>query len=549
MTADPTLTDLLVDTVAAAPDSVACIDGGAVPRRVTRAELWRRTVALRDDLREHGVGEGDCVGVWLPNWSDAVVAQFAVAALGAHVIGINTRYGVAEVAHVLGRARPVVVLIAHEFVRLDLRTTLHAAVAEAGVPAPSIGVLTGPDRDPAGPDAVAAYDAGAGAWGPTPAVEPGGAADPDLAALRGAPDGPAVAFTTSGSTGMPKLAAHHGSAVAEHARNVAVAGGWDASSVSLVVLPLSGVFGFVPAFAALAAGGAALLEPTFDTDVVLAHMAEFGVTHLAGADDIAGRLMAQWREHPADLGAWRRMLLGDFYGTSLQVAAWTEDELGVPTLGIYGSSETFALAAFWRKDDPAPERRRGGGRPVSDRIEVRAVDPVTGAPPAGDEPGELQFRGYNVVDAYLGDDDGAIRERSFTADGWFRSGDLGTVRADGSFDYRGRMGESLRLRGFLVEPAEIEVRLAEHPAVARCKVVGVTVDGDTRAFGFVEPVPGAEPDPAELRAWCAATLARFKVPESVHVIDDMPTTVGTNGSKIRAGALRELAEQMIGTGS
>lgn len=542
MTSGPTLTDLLTDTVAAAPGSVVLVDGGTQPRRVTRAELWRRTVTLRDELREHGVGEGDCVGVWLPNWSDAVVAQFAVAALGAHVIGINTRYGVAEVAHVLGHARPVVVLVAHAFLHLDLRTTLHDAVAAAGVPAPSVAVLTGPGQDPAAPDEVAGYDAGAGAWTPTPA---GAVGDLDLDALRGTPDGLAVAFTTSGSTGMPKLAGHRGSAVAAHARHVAAAGGWDENSVSLVVLPLSGVFGYVPAFTAIAAGGTALLEPTFDTEVVVRHMAEFAVTHLASADDVGGRLMAQWREHPVDLGAWRRMLLGDFYGNSMQVAAWTDDELDIPTLGIYGSSETFALAAFWREHDPSPARRRGGGHPVSDGIEVRAVDPVTGGAPTGGEPGELQFRGYNVVDAYLGDDDGSIRARSFTADGWFRSGDLGTVRADGGFDYLCRMGDSLRLRGFLVEPAEIEVRLAEHPAVARTKVVGITVDGDTRAIAFVEATPGAEPDPVELRAWCAATLARFKVPETVHVIDEMPTTVGTNGSKIRSAALRELAEQLM----
>ena len=63
MNARPTLTDLLTDTVVAAPDSVVLVDGGPQPRRVTRAELWRRTVALHDDLRDHGVGEGDCVGV------------------------------------------------------------------------------------------------------------------------------------------------------------------------------------------------------------------------------------------------------------------------------------------------------------------------------------------------------------------------------------------------------------------------------------------------------------------------------------------------------
>lgn len=537
--ARPTLADLLAETVAADPTSTAAIDTRPEPRRVTRAELWRRTVALRDDLRGRGVTEGDCVGVWLPNWSDSLVWQFAAAALGAHVIGINTRYGIADVAHVLDNAQPKVVAVAHDFLGLDLAPRLHAAVAESVAPAPSVAVVTGPGREPA--TGEAAYDVGAGAWVPTPFPTGGHL---DLDALRGAPDTVAVAFTTSGSTGRPKLAAHLGSAVASHARNTAAAGGWDESSVSLVVLPLSGVFGYVPAVTAIAAGGAALLEPSFDPELVLRHMAEFAVTHLASADDISGRLMAAWRDHPADLEAWRRMLIADFYGNSLQVSAWAENEVGTAVFGVYGSSELFALTSFWREHDPAPARWRGGGRPVSDEIEVRAVDPVTGEPPTDGEPGELQFRGYNVVDTYLGDTDGAIRRRSFTDDGWFRSGDLGSVRPDGSFEYLCRMGDSIRLKGFLVEPAEIEVRLAEHPAVARTKVVGITVDGETRAVAFVEPVPGDDPDPAELRAWCAATLAKFKVPETVHVIPEMPTTVGTNGSKIRAVALRELAEQL-----
>ncbi|MCE0765649.1 AMP-binding protein [Pseudonocardia kujensis] len=537
-----TLADLLADTAVAAPESTALIDGGPEPHRVTRAELVARVLTLREDLRAHGVGEGDCVGVWLPNWSESLVVQFAAAALGAHVIGINTRYGVADVAHVLDRARPRVVMIAHDFLGLDLRARLRDAVAEADAPAPAVAVVTGPGRPPADEAAAATYDVGAGAWVPTP---PSGAADPE--ALRGTSDALAVAFTTSGSTGMPKLAAHLGSAVATHARNVAAAGGWDAESVSLVVLPLSGVFGYVPALTAIAAGGAALLEPTFDDGLVVRHMAEFGVTHLASADDVAGRLMESHRAHGGDLSRWRRMLLGDFYGKSIRVAEWAEKETDTPTMGIFGSSELFALTSFWLEHDPAPARWRAGGRPVSTEIEVRAVDPVTGGPAPEGEPGELQFRGYNVVDAYLGDTDGALRARSFTADGWFRSGDLGTVRPDGAFDYAGRMGDSIRLRGFLVEPAEIEVRLAEHPSVARTKVVGVTVADDTKAVAFVEAVPGADPDPAELRAWCARTLAKFKVPDSVHLVEEMPTTVGTNGSKIKAAALRELAVQLYAT--
>ena len=156
------------------------------------------------------------------------------------------------------------------------------------------------------------------------------------------------------------------------------------------------------------------------------------------------------------------------------------------------------------------------------------------------EAGELQFRGYNVVDGYLGDP--ARRDAVLTADGWFRSGDLGTVRPDGSFEYLCRAGDALRLRGFLVEPAEIENRLIEHAGVAEAKVVGLRpAEGETQAVAFAVLQGEKPPTPGELLAWCAATLARHKVPHALHVIDAMPVTTGTNGTKVRAAQLREWA--------
>ena len=198
-----TLTDLLAATVAADPTSTAVVDMQPEPRRVSREELWRRTVTLRDNLREHGVGAGDCVGVWLPNWSDSLVWQFATAALGAHIVGINTRYGVTDVVHLMDHARPKVIAIAHDFIGLDLGAKLHIAVRDSTAPAPSVAVLTGPGRAPATLEALATYDTGVGSWVPATVSTTG---EIDLDALRGAPDAVAVAFTTSGSTGMPKLA-------------------------------------------------------------------------------------------------------------------------------------------------------------------------------------------------------------------------------------------------------------------------------------------------------------------------------------------------------
>ncbi|MDQ3826739.1 MAG: AMP-binding protein, partial [Actinomycetota bacterium] len=206
-----------------------------------------------------------------------------------------------------------------------------------------------------------------------------------------------------------------------------------------------------------------------------------------------------------------------------------------------GSSELFALTAFWPADRPTELRWTGGGQVVMPSIEVRVADPATDRVLPDGEDGELQFRGPNVVDTYLGDP--GVAATAFTEDGWFRSGDLGRLVGPGTFQYVCRMGDVLRLRGFLVDPAEIEFRLAAHPAVRLTKVVGAPDPngGGTIAVAFVVPQGPDEPDEDELKEWCAQALAKFKVPARIHVIDSMPTTSGTNGIKIRTAVLREMA--------
>jgi acyl-CoA synthetase (AMP-forming)/AMP-acid ligase II len=519
--------------VDADPDAVILFDahagrGPALP--VTRQELRARAAEVAAGLRALGVEQGDCVAVWLPNWSQAVAVQLAALAIGAHVIGVNTRYNVEEVTHVLAMARPRAVVIAHGFHDLDLLGRFRTAVDAAATDAPSTLVATAPGAEPLLD--VSAYDVGAGAV-PFPSSCPDGSLTPSETA------GLATAFTTSGSTGRPKLAGHGETALVQHALAAGRRMGIRPGDLVLGALPLSGVFGFNATMAGILAGAAVLLEPTFDAPGVLADMAHYGVTHVAAGDDLLGRLVAAWRvDRPALSLRW--IGIADFEGRAQELSAWAETEVGAQVTGLYGSSELFALTAIWPTDYPSELRWTGGGQVVMPEIRVRVVDPATGRVLPEGEDGELQFRGPNVVEEYLGDP--GIAATVFTADGWFRSGDLGRMVAADVFQYICRMGDVLRLRGFLVDPAEIEHRLVSHGAVRSAKVVGVPgPEGGTLAVAFVVPEGSAEPGEEELQQWCAATLAKFKVPSQVHVIDQMPTTSGTNGTKIRAAALREMA--------
>lgn len=424
--------------------------------------------------------------------------------------------------------------------RATVADRLRSAVVEAEVPPPSVAVVAGPGCITPSDADVAGYDLGAGAWGPTQTL---GDAPLDLHAFDDVADGLIVAFTTSGSTGKPKLAAHRGSNVVHHSRGVARLADLGPESRTLLPLPLAGVLSFRPAYAALAAGGALVLQPGFDAGHALDLMERHRVTHLTAADDIGSALHAAWTAQPRDLGAFRRFLFGDFYGRSREVAGWLESTTGGTAVGVFGSSEVFALLTFWPADEDREIRTgHAGGMPSSPETELRIVDPVTRRVLPAGESGELEVRGYAVVDAYLGDD-GALMSANVDADGWFHTGDLCSLREDGALFYHCRMGDSLRLKGFLVEPVEIETVVADLPGVHMAKAVGVDGEGETRLVLFVTAETGHTLSAESIRQHCVERLAKYKVPEFVHVIDAMPTTRGANGTKIRAAALRELAAE------
>ncbi len=533
-----TVRDLLQRAIDADPDAPLVIlpDEDGDDLTLSRAEFGVLAASLARQFREYGVAEGDCVGVWLPNWPVTLAAQFAASAVGAHVIGINTRYNVAEVGNVVLRARPKIVLIAHDFVGLDLlgrMTEARRTALDAGRDWTD-PVLIPVARPGAAVDDVAAYDLGGGSG---ILGDPAGEALADFPVVAGDPL--CVAFTTSGSTGLPKLAAHDDSSVTTHAESCAAAMGLTDDDVFVCALPLSGTFGFSAAMAAVAAGSSLLMHPSFRPDQLAMQIPKFRISAFAFGDDMLARLREEWEKQGADFGSLRWTGVADFNGDSQQYAEWLES-LGAHATGVYGSSEVFALISMWPTSVSAPQRWAGGGTLVGADMEFRIVDEAGELVPDG-EKGEIQFRGPNVVRAYLGQPEKLAE--NVTRDGWFKSGDLAQQVDDRSFTYLARMSDALRLKGFLVEPDEIAMRLASHPDVERAKVVGVQATGEPEAIGFVTLREGAAVTGEELVDYCRAALAKFKVPAAVYVIDEMPTTASANGTKIKAVTLREWALQ------
>ena len=502
----PRLEDLLTGH----DDAAAFVAGG---RSTSRAQLRDAALAAAATLTSLGFKRGDVLALWLPNGGAWLQLLFAAARIGILIVPISTRYKAPEVKHLLQVSRARAIVAPARF--LDIEYAAIARSLKADV-ATLEQVLELDDATGFMPRA-----AGAAAVAPVNSDEL------------------LCCFSTSGTTGYPKLAAHGHASIARHAAHVARALDLRAGDAMLCVMPLFGVFGFMAALAALAGAASCVFMPVFDVAEAARIISRERVTHAIGTDAMFDTIL---RVEGADFSTLRRAVLGDFVGLHLQ-ATQRGDELGVKFSNTYGSSECYSLMSFNDWHASVEQRAQGGGVPVDPAILVRVVDAESGVEMAEGERGEIQIRGPNVLAGYLNNPEATAK--AMTADGWFRSGDLGYREGKG-YVYLARMGDSLRLRGFLVDPAEIENCLIEHPSVSGAQVVGVkrTGEGDV-AVAYVI-VPGGAADEARLIVHCRERMAAYKVPRRIIAIDEFPSVNGPNGVKIQKRVLREMATMVLG---
>nr|WP_282571854.1 AMP-binding protein [Roseomonas acroporae] len=515
-------------TAARHPGATALV--GAA-RRLDYATFAAASRRVAEALSRQGIGPGDRVAVWLPNRPEFLVLLFALARLGACAVFVNTRFRGEEVSSLIDRARPSALVTAWGFAPVDFPALLEGILPDARAP---LRFVVGVDA-PEGAAAVAGLP-----------VLPWEALELALerAADDAAPDAACLTFTTSGTTAGPKLVLHRQRAVAGHALDVMRGFGTDApEAAALSAIPLCGTFGLTLAMAAIAGGARIVTMDRFDAAEADALIRRERVTHSSGGDDLAERLIEAAAGRPYDVpllfgfGAFRP-------GADAVVARG--DAIGLRCRGVYGSSEVQALFSLQPAD--SPRRAFGGGIPVGG-AEIRVRDAATGGLAAPGVNGELEFRAPSLFAGYLNNPEATAK--AMTADGFFRSGDLGRIEPEGSpaggFGFEARIGDTLRLGGFLVNPEEIEGFLKRQPGVAEAQVVGVEGDpgggggGGTAAVAFVQAAAGAALSEPALLAACRDGLARFKVPARIVTVESFPVTESPNGPKIQRVRLREMA--------
>jgi len=518
---DKTMDEFLVESMRQAPDKTAIVAhrvDRSASRRFTYRELGDMVARCAGALREMGVVPGDVVSVQLPNWWEFVVTAFACGRIGAVVNPLMPIFRERELRYMLGFAQSKVLIVPQMYRGFD-----HAAMATGlRLELPNLRHIVVVDGD-----AQHSFD-GRMLQCATP-VTP--SVDPAPAALQ--PDDVSVMVFTSGTTGDPKGVMHSSNTLLACLNALRGRFGLAPDDVLLCATPVGHMTGYAAVMMlAVRLGGTMVLQDIWDGARGVALMAEEGVTYTAASTPFLTDIcdaVAAGAPRPQEL---RAFLCGGapIPPTLIERAA---RELDLAVCSLWGMTE--ALSGTLTEPQRAAEKSSTtDGRPL-EGMEVLVADAHGQSLPVG-QTGRLLVRGAQVFLGYFKRPD----LPAYDADGWFDTGDLAYMDAEGYIRINGRTKDVLIRGGENVPVFEIESLLVAHPAVAASAVVGYPDRRlGERACAFVVLKPGASFDLAALQAHMAQSqVAKQYWPERVRVVEELPRTPT---GKIQKFRLREIA--------
>ena len=514
-----TLIELVREQAQARPHAIAlvCAQGNFSYR-----DLADRASRVAGALQALGVTRGERVGLLLGNCVEWLDVCLGASAVGATAVPLSTWSTRSELAFLLPDAKLSVLVASPSFGDHDFAASLVALQGVAGVPtADRIWLVDSGDAR------LAHYD---GIIETAPRFEP---LPPGQAA---SPDDDALVLYTSGSTSAPKAVPLRHFAVIENAFNIGERQGLTPDDRVLLSSPLFWAFGSANALPATFSHGATLvLMEKFDAALALATIAREQCTAIYTLPAMS----AAMAHHPNyDRQKLASLRTGVTIG-SPEEFLFAADKLGTTELcNIYGATETCGNCAVTWHHWPLQRRAHCQGPPLPGQ-EMRFVDDATGAIVPNGTPGLAEVRGY-TTQGYSGTS-AAQNTKAFTADGYYRTGDMGLLNAEGDFVFVGRVSEMIKRAGINVSPAEVEAVLRRHPSVKDAAVVGVpdAARGE-RIFAYVVPTAAAEFDVAALMRHCATESSKYKMPDHIEACTSLPLTVT---GKLQRNELKQMAIQ------
>ena len=451
------------------------IDG----RAATHAELDARAARAAGALRKRGLAPGDRVLLAGPSSLELVTAYLGILRAGATVVPVDPRLTASELEHLLGDAEPAAAVVS---------APVRELLADGG-DGPSL--VVGLEADGGGPRVADLLDGSALPAGPAAA--------------------PAMLAYTSGTTGRPKRALLSHGNVLSSIRAAMRAWRWREEDVLVHALPLSHQHGLSGVHATLLAGSRAVVHSAFDAERLEAALD--GASVLFAVPAMYEQLAF---ERPPRL----RLAVSGSAPLPRRLAERLAGRLGGLPLERYGSTEAgLDLSNLY----DGPRRVGAVGFPLPG-VEARLG-----------EDGELLVRGPQVFGGYRGRPDATTE--ALAPDGWFRTGDLAAVDADGWFTITGRLKELIVSGGLNVYPAEVEQALETHPAVARAAVAGVPSERWGEEVVAFAVAAGEDLDADALIAHCRERLSAYKCPKRVVALRELPVN---RMGKVQRDRLAEL---------
>lgn len=522
---EETISINLAKTAAKYPHNIALIDAAA-DRQWSYEQFYRDVRGLATGLHRAGVVTGERVGIWALNRWEWTMVQYATAEIGAIMVNINPAYRQHELNYVLQQAG-ITTLISSEAVPTSNYPQLIQRAED------ELGAL---DR------VIIMNDA---SWDEVFDVEPDDAALDAIQATLSNTDPINIQYT-SGTTGFPKGATLSHRNILNNGFFVGEINRYTDQDRICIPVPYYHCFGMVMGNLAATTHGAAMVLPaqSFNAQQTLAAVEEYQCTSLYGVPTMFIAELALDNLADFDLSSLRTGIMAGSPCPD-EVMRKVIDTMNMDEVTIcYGMTETSPVSMQTRPDDDLKLRVSTVGRP-SPHAEIKIVDPATGETQPINTPGELCTRGYLVMQGYWNQQDKT--DEALGEDGWMRTGDVAEMDENGYVQVTGRMKDMVIRGGENIYPREIEEFLYTHPDILDAQVIGVPDERyGEELMAWVQLRKGAPQLTAEgLREFSEGSLAKYKIPRYVHVVDDFPTTVT---GKVRKVEMRETSLSLLEQG-
>jgi acyl-CoA synthetase (AMP-forming)/AMP-acid ligase II len=462
--------------------------GGPQPSSIRLDEMYTQSLAVAGGLAGLGVEPGDVVAIWVPNWVEGALAYQAVMMLGATAVPIIHIYGPHEVGFILRQSKARVLVMPDRWRNIDYRQRFDA-------------ITDAPDLQQVVTIGEGAGPGGAINWSRVAAASP-------LSRMPTThPDDRCLLIYTSGTTADPKGVQHTTNTLMSEVQTTAAAIG-ERAGANLAAFPSGHIAGVLGLLRMFLLGSTCVLMDTWDPVLAARLVDQHKIAFASGTPFYLSSMMDAAEQHGRDLTSFASFMVG---AASVPPALVERAEaMGIPVYRAYGSSEHPVITTS-APTDPLAKRAGTDGRLVPGS-EIMLLDD-----------GEIVSRG---PDLFIGYTDPVLNAESFLPGGWFRTGDIGRLDADGFLTITDRKKDVIIRGGENIASKEVEDLLMRHPAVAEVAVVG-TPDArhGERVVAFVQLRPGAALDLDEVRRHFGAIgVARQKTPEELVEVEEFPRT-------------------------